>query len=405
MDLYLLLGVLYSIGAALFALFLISKLIRREYKPSRFTTIDGLRGYLAFFVFLHHAFIYSHYVKTLNWVTPSVVLFDHFGSVSVSLFFMITSFLFTTKLLESKRKPIDWLNLMVGRILRLYPLFLIALFISFLFAAIFSHFKMVEPVSVVLSECFAWFMFTVIDRPNINAVQETGSFTAGVLWSLKYEWFFYLILPVFGFFTWRSRPPLIILLICLYIAYLIVYGGSFEWNIAAIFIGGIVAAFLARNKKFCSLASSKIASLLIVSCFVIIAVFFDSGYDAIPVILASIAFIGIACGNSLFGIFTSKLSSNFGQLSYGIYLLQGLLFFFVFNFVLGISTVASFTQVQYWLLIGAMGALLVVITFCTYHFVEYPAIKATGKTTAFLRRFIPKFLVQPKIEAVDPTLN
>ncbi|UYM62238.1 acyltransferase [Pseudomonas aeruginosa] len=65
---------------------------------SRFVTIDGLRGYLAFFVFLHHSSIWYYYLKDGLWQLPPSRLYAHFGQTSVALFFMVTGFLFAHKL-------------------------------------------------------------------------------------------------------------------------------------------------------------------------------------------------------------------------------------------------------------------------------------------------------------------
>ncbi|MBY9589867.1 acyltransferase family protein [Pseudomonas aeruginosa] len=92
------------------ALALLTCGIIRYLKPiplplSRFSTIDGLRGYLAFFVFLHHAAIWYYFLRSGAWQVPPSNLYTHFGQTSVSLFFMITGFLFTHKLLQSKTDP------------------------------------------------------------------------------------------------------------------------------------------------------------------------------------------------------------------------------------------------------------------------------------------------------------
>lgn len=92
--------------------------------PQRFNSIDGLRGHLAFFVFLHHSCIWYFYLHDGYWRVPESRLFTHFGQTSVALFFMITSFLFFTKLLNSNEKGIDWNRLFISRFLRLVPLYL-----------------------------------------------------------------------------------------------------------------------------------------------------------------------------------------------------------------------------------------------------------------------------------------
>ena len=90
----------------------------------RFNSIDGLRGYLAFFVFLHHASIWYFYLQTGKWALPPSNLYTQFGHSSVFLFFMITGFLFFSKLIDGRTQTIDWGKLFVSRLLRLAPLYL-----------------------------------------------------------------------------------------------------------------------------------------------------------------------------------------------------------------------------------------------------------------------------------------
>ncbi|MFC6337438.1 acyltransferase family protein [Pseudomonas karstica] len=72
---------------------IVNKLITPS-SQGRFVTIDGLRGYLAFFVFLHHSCIWYYYLQSGVWALPPSRLFVHFGQMGVALFFMITGFLF-----------------------------------------------------------------------------------------------------------------------------------------------------------------------------------------------------------------------------------------------------------------------------------------------------------------------
>lgn len=60
----------------------------------RYASIDGLRGYLALFVFLHHSSVWYFFLRTGQWEDPPSNLYTHFGSSSVLLYFMITGFLF-----------------------------------------------------------------------------------------------------------------------------------------------------------------------------------------------------------------------------------------------------------------------------------------------------------------------
>jgi peptidoglycan/LPS O-acetylase OafA/YrhL len=94
----------------------------------RFTSIDGLRGYLASFVFLHHPSIWYFYLRTGKWTVPPSILYAHVGQGSVSLVFMIIGFLFFSKLIDGRNRPIDWGRLFIFRFLRLVPLYLLLCF-------------------------------------------------------------------------------------------------------------------------------------------------------------------------------------------------------------------------------------------------------------------------------------
>ncbi len=74
-------------------------------------------------VMIAHASAWRLYAMTGEWTVPPSRLYTHFGQSSVALFFMITAFLFGSKLLESGERPVDWLRLYVSRALRIMPLY------------------------------------------------------------------------------------------------------------------------------------------------------------------------------------------------------------------------------------------------------------------------------------------
>src|SRR4051812_45213259 len=116
MDPVSFLPALVALIIALLSTKLISYLFKFEPEPVKHLSIDGLRGYLAFFVFLHHSAIWYFYLRASVWTLPPSHLYTHFGHSGVALFFMITGFLFFLKLIEARTKPIDWIKLYVARI-------------------------------------------------------------------------------------------------------------------------------------------------------------------------------------------------------------------------------------------------------------------------------------------------
>ena len=101
-------------------LFIANKFVKIDITEVKYPEIDGLRGYLAFFVFLHHSYIWSHFLKSDSWEDPNSHLFNHFGQTSVVLFFIITAFLFITKLIETKNYYFDWKKYNVSRFFRIF---------------------------------------------------------------------------------------------------------------------------------------------------------------------------------------------------------------------------------------------------------------------------------------------
>src|ERR1035437_3929118 len=116
--------------------FLTAYIIKINYKitplKGRYETIDGMRGFLALGVFIHHAAIWHQYLQTGWWDNPKSNLYAHFGQTSVQLFFMITSFLFISKLLNTNKKAFNWNNFFLSRIFRLVPLYFFSIALIFI---------------------------------------------------------------------------------------------------------------------------------------------------------------------------------------------------------------------------------------------------------------------------------
>lgn len=75
-----------------------------------------------------------------------------------------------------------------------------------------SGFVLVDPPGKLIKELAYWAGFTALGEPNLNGVQDTSRILAYVIWSLPYEWFFYLSLPLIALaFRVRSSAPYLVL--------------------------------------------------------------------------------------------------------------------------------------------------------------------------------------------------
>ena len=114
---------------SLIVAFFLSKLTRFSFiseRDSRLDTLDGLRGFLAIFVFFHHYVITYYWKTTDQWIRPPEDYYHNYGKVGVALFFMITGFLFLSKIL-TLRRSIDWLKVYESRFYRIMPLYIFVL--------------------------------------------------------------------------------------------------------------------------------------------------------------------------------------------------------------------------------------------------------------------------------------
>ncbi|SDU99382.1 Peptidoglycan/LPS O-acetylase OafA/YrhL, contains acyltransferase and SGNH-hydrolase domains [Pseudomonas mucidolens] len=350
----------------------------------RFVTIDGLRGYLAFFVFLHHSCIWYYYLQSGVWALPPSRLFVHFGQIGVALFFMITGFLFFNKLLESRGRKVDWLRLYISRFLRLTPLYLFSMALLFLIVWVLTRDGLVQPIDEILIGGLKWIGFRVVGAPDLNGLLGTRYISAGVTWTLPYEWFFYLFLPVIALAI-GLRPPFRYLFLAVLAVYVFeVYG--YRYDFGWLFLGGMGAAFLVRYDRFNAFAVSRLATCIIVGVIVFVVTRYPTIYVGFePKLLLMIVFCLIAGGNSIFGLLKLKVSRAMGEMAYSIYLLHGILLFVIFKFVLGSVSASQLTFLQYWGVIVLATPVLIFVCALTFRFIERPAMRSVDTLTGLIR--------------------
>lgn len=382
------------LGVALATVWLLT---RRIPVPSvgRFVSVDGLRGYLAFFVFLHHAALWYFYLRTGAWRVPPSRLFTHFGQISVALFFMITSFLFLSKVLDARAKPIDWTRLYVSRVLRLAPLYLFTMLALALVVAQLSQFSLHEPAVRLLAGAARWLTFTIVGGPPLNGVAETSDIVAGVTWSLPYEWFFYFSLPLLALLL-RVVPPVPCLLLSVVsLAVFSLLKPAVPHLLA--FTGGMAAAVAIRRPAIARYSQGSVAASLAIACVIVAALLpVSDRIDVRALPLLTLAFCIIAAGNDLFGVLGAPLSRHFGEMSYSIYLLHGLLLFVTFRFVVGLERAAELSPVAHWTAVLCCSPLLILVCHTTYRFIELPPNRSVPAVTAWLEaRFARRRPVKP----------
>jgi peptidoglycan/LPS O-acetylase OafA/YrhL len=351
----------------------------------RFASIDGLRGYLAFFVFLHHSCIWYFYLRTGHWKVPPSNLYTHFGQSSVALFFMITGFLFFSKLIDGRNKIIDWEKLYISRFLRLVPLYFFVIFLLFITVYYLTNGVLNVSIRSLARETISWLGFTILGAPSLNGFEHTPIVVAGVTWSLPYEWFFYFSLPLLALTVGVIPPFLYIALGIISVICLTKWGPDLQ--ILQSFLGGITASFLVRLEWFRRYSANTISSFIAIACLSSVVALFPTAFEVTPILLLTLAFSLIAAGNSMFGILEHAVSRTLGEMAYSIYLLHGITLFITFNFIIGTSKSSEFSPTEHWLLIMGITPILILTSFATFRFIEHPAMKNTKILTNWLHKF------------------
>jgi peptidoglycan/LPS O-acetylase OafA/YrhL len=345
-------------------------------KAARVTALDGLRGFLALAVFFHHAAINQQYLVHGTWALPPSRLYTLLGQVGVAVFFMITGFLFWSRLIKD-RGSADWLRLYIGRAFRLVPLYLAAATAGLLIVLVSSSFELKVPFMQFARELLGWFSMGFAAPGAVNNFDQAPLLLSGLTWTLRYEWYFYLSLPLLALVAGRTRLHLpfaaISLAICL--LYLFLYGGPAitapPSECIALFLVGMTCASLIQAGLASGL-SNTLASILVAILICAVFLGFNSSHSAGATLLLGGAFYLVASGCSFFGLLTSRPACRLGDVSYGIYLLQGLAIFVVLDSVrIGIFSSPS----VYWAAVLLCAAVLVAMATATHAWIERPGIE------------------------------
>ena len=168
------------------------RLLPNDGKPNHQPELDGFRGLAVLFVLLAHSSFAGY--------DPLGIDFNHFGSVGVYLFFVLSAYLINRQMLEAlatQRATLKfWLRYALRRVLRIYPMYLLALIASYLlFANGFGG-----PIH------------------NADDILKHLSLTEakGVFWTIPVEVAYYLISPLLVLALWplyRARPWLAMLVL------------------------------------------------------------------------------------------------------------------------------------------------------------------------------------------------
>ncbi len=349
---------------------------------NRIGCVDGLRGYLALFVLFHHFIIYTEISKSgAIWAAPTTTLFNSFGSGAVSLFFMVTGLVFTPKIRAGFAKT-SWVRVYISRAFRILPLGAVSIAII----TVIIMLRTGKPLDASYFRAAASWIFSQ-GQPPLLGYAESGKINAYVLWSLKYEWLFYIfVLPTCALamdLMKGKHPswvlPLAILVLSLAIKPFLKKAGLFSY--LPFFAFGMIAYECASRASIVQFFKARWVPFMALACL-LAGLLSEPSYGVFQLFSYGLFFISIASGTDLWGLLRLKFNLLLGECSFGIYLLHGI--------VLNVLSVdfQLFNAADYVLIFMPIAVIITVLVSAVAHIaIERPAINLAAINLGRLAKF------------------
>jgi peptidoglycan/LPS O-acetylase OafA/YrhL len=284
--------------------------------------LDAVRGLAVLLVLLHNTDIY-----------PSLHLqpISANGWMGVDLFFVLSGFLITGILIDTKQSGAYFRNFYARRCLRIWPLYYSVLF--FMFAIV--PFLRPSEAHTVFDRSSPWWAFPLFLQNVLIRDSSGATGPLGVAWSLAVEEQFYLVWPVvIRFCSENQLRKIAIAVICFSPAlrfYLSLHQVDIYSNTFCRLDGlmaGVLLSLAIRSDGFLpskSLKRAWIALLISVPLALMTEAFHVRWIVFSLTAAASVSLVYLALFSTqrwLQAVLTNRLMIYTGTISYGIYLLQ-----------------------------------------------------------------------------------
>jgi peptidoglycan/LPS O-acetylase OafA/YrhL len=343
-----------------------------EESTGRFGAIDGLRGYLALAVFGSHA-LRMYFLNTRgSWESAEASFVGGAAEAGVSLFFMITAFLFWRRVLEAGR-AFNVTGFLAGRVRRLVPMYLASVALVVLVAVATNGFSDSGGAMKFAKDLRTWLSFGFLTTGELNGIREAKAINA-VYWTLAYEWMFYLTLPLFALY---SRGWAAVGLACA-----VLFFGKQSPIVLNFLFGALAATAVHHGVLKGRLAASWLTPVPIALLCVATGFGFETIYGVLPELLLFGFFLFVVDGNTLFGLLRTRASRFLGLVSYSLYLVHCIALYVIVRFAARHVPLAELDVAQYWTIAAAAALVAIGISALTYRFIEYPFLRKPAKAPA-----------------------
>lgn len=330
----------------------------------RRTELDGLRGVAAVGVVACHV---SQHLWAFAGVTAEPLIADHVAILGVQMFFALTGFLFTDRVLDRRFEPTGFF---LGRIRRIVPMYLVAV-LGTLATALLLGDPSGQPAAQSVAEAMdvLKFGFTALTTdPKLPLFGLNALALIGTAWTLSYEWAFYLLLiPAAAICTSQRRAALVL-----------AAGAALAWGdfhtrsemvVWPFFLPGVFAALAIRHLP--ALAPRLRLGLSWAALPIIgLVLWLPAFWTGPKLLLAAALFLLILVSRPR--VLLHPAVQTLGRISYSLYLLQYLVIFPITRLIFGNPDLLGGLAARL-LCCAAMMVLAVLAAWAGHRLVEQPA--------------------------------
>jgi peptidoglycan/LPS O-acetylase OafA/YrhL len=289
----------------------------------RIRQLDAVRGVAVIMVLIHNTDIYP---------SLHLGLIASDGWMGVDLFFVLSGFLITGILMDSKESVGYFRNFYARRCLRIWPLYYSALLFMF---AIVPFIHPSEAATVFSARSSPWWAYPIFLQNFLVPTPTQATGLLGVTWSLAIEEQFYLVWPLIVRFCSKSQLRNIATgVICVspvlryYLAHhgVDIYSNTF-CRLDGLMAGALLAIFVRSNGFVPSRFLKAVwLALIVFTSLALVIEKLDARWIGLSfVALASASFVYLALFSEqrpFKAILTNRALVYTGTISYGIYLLE-----------------------------------------------------------------------------------
>ncbi|AYJ85937.1 acyltransferase [Sphingomonas paeninsulae] len=295
-------------------------------------TLDGLRGVVALGVVVHHAIM--TYLEQARGRTgaPESHFQNQLGSTGVAIFFMISAYLFCGALIRNDGR-LDLVKFVESRLWRIIPLYSVLVCLTVFCAFYLTDFTLLVSPQKIVTSIVRLGLFSFVEIYPVNTANILHFF--GQVWTLRFEWMLYALLPILGYFMRIARSPWPLffgLFVCS------VYNPLFSFFVVGAAAWVLVGCDSPRGKT--------LWQILGLAGFLIVLFGYHDSRAWPQAILLTPFFIAVLQGRRWFALLGMRPLRLLGDISFSLYLLHPFSLWIVSHMIVGVGRYPAMGMVE-----------------------------------------------------------